>query len=167
MSSRVPALMNLSSCFGGVIVPLLRFWCGARRYAHLAHFDCAIGVPFLCVVTAKVSGHAVTLRSSPTVLADTSMSGSTSTRILSGKLPSQLKRSNAFGLVAHRDSFYSVCWRAIVVLLGLDSRPASHMSAREVPRDRIQIQDRAACVFSPQRDGGGRRSMPYLDVSDP
>jgi putative SOS response-associated peptidase YedK len=40
------------------------------------------------VVTAKVSGHAVTLRSSPTVLADTSMSGSTSTRILSGKLPS-------------------------------------------------------------------------------
>jgi hypothetical protein len=40
------------------------------------------------VVSAKVSGHAVTLRSSPTVLADTSISGSTSTRILSGKLPS-------------------------------------------------------------------------------
>jgi putative SOS response-associated peptidase YedK len=33
--------------FGGVIVPLLRFWCGARRYAHLTHLDCAVGVPFL------------------------------------------------------------------------------------------------------------------------
>jgi hypothetical protein len=39
------------------------------------------------VVTAKFSGHAVNLRSSPTVLADTLMSGSASTRILSGKLP--------------------------------------------------------------------------------
>jgi hypothetical protein len=35
------------SYFGGVIVPLLRFWCGARRYAHLTHLDCAVGVPFL------------------------------------------------------------------------------------------------------------------------
>jgi hypothetical protein len=36
-------------------------------------------------------------------MADTSMSGSTSTRILSGKLPSdQLKRSNAFGFVSHK-----------------------------------------------------------------
>jgi hypothetical protein len=33
--------------FGGVIVPPLRFWCGARRYAHLTHLDCAVGVPFL------------------------------------------------------------------------------------------------------------------------
>jgi hypothetical protein len=39
------------------------------------------------VVTAKFAGHAVTLRRSPTVFADTPMSGSTSTRILSGKLP--------------------------------------------------------------------------------
>ena len=34
-------------CVVIVIVPLLRFWCGARRYAHLAHLDCAVGVPFL------------------------------------------------------------------------------------------------------------------------
>jgi putative NADH-flavin reductase len=33
--------------FGGVIVPPLRFWCGARRYTHLTHLDCAVGVPFL------------------------------------------------------------------------------------------------------------------------
>ena len=83
------------SYFGGVIVSPLRFRCGARRYAHLTHLDCAVGVPSCGVVTAKVSGHAVTLRSSPTVLADTSMSVSTSTRILSGKLPRrQLKRGN-------------------------------------------------------------------------
>jgi hypothetical protein len=35
------------------------------------------------------------------------------------------------------------------------------MSAREVPRDRIQIQDRAACVFPPQKDGAV--AMPQLD----
>jgi hypothetical protein len=36
-------------------------------------------------------------------MVDTSMSGSTSTRILSGKLPSdQLKRGDAFGFVSHK-----------------------------------------------------------------
>jgi hypothetical protein len=39
------------------------------------------------VTTAKFPGHAVTLRRSPTVFADTPISGSTSTRILSGRLP--------------------------------------------------------------------------------
>jgi hypothetical protein len=38
-------------------------------------------------VITKFSDHAVTFRSSPTVLADTPMSRSTSTRILSGKPP--------------------------------------------------------------------------------
>ncbi len=42
------------------------------------------------VVTAKFYGNAVNLRSSPTVVADTSMSGSTSTCVSSGKLPSAI-----------------------------------------------------------------------------
>jgi hypothetical protein len=42
----------------------------------------------------RFSGHTVMLRSSPTVFADTSMSGSTSTRT-----QRQLKRSNGLGLV--------------------------------------------------------------------
>ena len=46
------------------------------------------GSPSGGVVIANFSGHAVTFRRSPTVFAETSMSGSTSTRILSGKLPS-------------------------------------------------------------------------------
>jgi hypothetical protein len=39
------------------------------------------------VVITKFSAHAVTFRSSPTVVADTPMSGSASTRILAGKPP--------------------------------------------------------------------------------
>jgi hypothetical protein len=39
------------------------------------------------VVITKFSGHVVTFRSSPTVLADTPISGSTSTLILPGKPP--------------------------------------------------------------------------------
>src|SRR5262245_46279589 len=39
------------------------------------------------VVITKFSGHSGTFRSSPTVFADTPMSGSASTRILSGKPP--------------------------------------------------------------------------------
>jgi hypothetical protein len=42
------------------------------------------------VVIARFSGQAVIFRSSPTVFADTPMSGSTSTGILSGKLPSSV-----------------------------------------------------------------------------
>jgi hypothetical protein len=52
--------------------------------------------------------------------------------------------------------------------LGWHSRPADHMSARQVPRDRIQIQDRATCVFPSQKDGAvaGRcpQSGPYQIV---
>jgi hypothetical protein len=42
---------------------------------------------------AKFSGHAVTFRSAPTVLADTRMPGSARTRILSGKPPRAIWRA--------------------------------------------------------------------------
>src|SRR5262245_55690254 len=65
----------------------LRFRRDASRYVSLVHPYCAFRTAFLGVVIAKFSGHVFILRSSPTVLADTRMSGSTSTRILSGKPP--------------------------------------------------------------------------------
>jgi hypothetical protein len=37
---------ELHLCFP-LPLPLLRFWCGARRHVHLAHLDHAVGVPFL------------------------------------------------------------------------------------------------------------------------
>jgi hypothetical protein len=43
--------------------------------------------------TAKFSGHAFTFRSSPTVFAETRMSGSACTRILSGKPPRAIWRA--------------------------------------------------------------------------
>ena len=54
------------------------------------------------VIIAKFSGHVVVFRSSPTVLADSPTSGSTSTRILFGK-PPRASRSpgSAFCLVSH------------------------------------------------------------------
>jgi hypothetical protein len=71
-------------------LPLPRYVFGAVRVATftLLTLTALSALRSWGVVTAKVSGHAVALRSSPTVFADNSMSGSTSTRILSGKLPS-------------------------------------------------------------------------------
>ena len=57
----------------------LRFRRDASRYAGLTHFYCAFGMAFCGVDTTKFSAHAVTFRSSPTVFADTPMSGATST----------------------------------------------------------------------------------------
>jgi hypothetical protein len=100
-------------------------------------------VPFLWCCTAKASGHAVTLRSSPTVFADTPISGSTSTRILSGKL---LKRSNAFGFVSHRElldfvapnrrtcgnslQLHSNAGEAILIWTGIRDAPITSQLAR-------------------------------------
>ena len=86
-------------------------------------------------------------------MADTSMSGSTSTRILSGKLPSdQLKRGNAFGLVSHKGLLLFGApqppdlWEAVYNLarmlasdrsltLGRAFGGAPAYADREVPRD--------------------------------
>jgi hypothetical protein len=63
---------------------------GATRVAALALLTLTVlwGSLPIGVTTAKFAGHAATLRRSPTVFADTSMSGSTSTCISFGKLPS-------------------------------------------------------------------------------
>jgi hypothetical protein len=62
---------------------------GERRFALLAllTFITLSGWRSCGVVITKFSGHAVTLRSSPTVFADTLTSRSTSTRIVAGKPP--------------------------------------------------------------------------------
>jgi hypothetical protein len=62
---------------------------GETRVATLAllTFTALSGWRSWGVVITKFSGHAVTFRSSPTVLADTPISGSTSTLILPGKPP--------------------------------------------------------------------------------
>jgi hypothetical protein len=56
------------------------------------------------VTITKVSDHAVTLRSSPTVFADTPMSGSTDLdpHLNWQATKSDVKRGNAFGLVSHK-----------------------------------------------------------------
>ena len=51
------------------------------------------------VVTARVYGHAVTFRNSPTVVAETPTSGS---RLHPQATQRQLTRGNAFGFVSHR-----------------------------------------------------------------
>jgi hypothetical protein len=63
---------------------------GATRVAALALLTLTVlwGSLPIGVTTAKFAGHAATLRRSPTVFADTSMSESTSTCISFGKLPS-------------------------------------------------------------------------------
>src|SRR5262249_39263150 len=62
---------------------------GERRFAPLALLTLiALSGRRSCgVAITKFSGHSVTLRSSPTVFADTPTSRSTSTRILEGKPP--------------------------------------------------------------------------------
>ncbi len=62
---------------------------GETRVATLAllTFTALSGWCSCGVVITKFSAHAVTFRSSPTVVADTPMSGSASTRILAGKTP--------------------------------------------------------------------------------
>src|SRR3954454_20629936 len=71
----------------------------------------------------ELSGHAVTFRSSPTVFARTSMSGSTSTRILSGR-PAIATWSAAmlFGLYRIRTSLVA---RADQVVFGFPAPNAS------------------------------------------
>jgi hypothetical protein len=89
---------------------------GAVRVATLTLLTLtALSACLSCgVVTAKLSGHAVTLRSSPTVLADTLMLGSTSTRILPGKLP-RASWSAAMLLALYRIGvpFFSVSTRLL------------------------------------------------------
>ena len=67
----------------------LPYCLGEKRVATLAllTFTALSGSRSCGVTITKVSDHAVTLRSSPTVFADTPMSGSTSTRILTGRPP--------------------------------------------------------------------------------
>ena len=60
------------------------------------------------VVIARFSGQAVTLRSSPTVFADTPIPGSTFTRILAGK-PPRAKLRAALLLATAQNSFSSIC----------------------------------------------------------
>ena len=67
---------------------------GETRGATLALLTFTTPLSWPCGATiAKFSGHVVTFRSWPTVLAETSMSGSTSTRILFGKLPRAISRA--------------------------------------------------------------------------
>jgi hypothetical protein len=54
------------------------------------------------VVIARLSGHAVTLRSSPTVFADTWMSASTCRHLSGQATQSYVKRSAALGLISHQ-----------------------------------------------------------------
>ena len=67
----------------------LRFWCVRVATLNLLTLTPLSACLPYGVVTAKFSGRAVSLRRSPTVFADTPMSTSTLTGILSGKLPSE------------------------------------------------------------------------------
>ena len=81
------------------------------------------------VVITKFSGHAVTFRSSPTLVADTPMPASASTRILPGKPPRAMWSAGMFlGLYRIRVTslFFRLLWTA----------------CRERPRDRRAAEQR-------------------------
>jgi len=73
-----------------------RYDFGANRVATLALLTITTlpGRRSCGTATAKFSGHAFTFRSSPTVFAETRMSGSACTRILSGKPPRAIWRAH-------------------------------------------------------------------------
>jgi hypothetical protein len=79
-------------------VMIARYDFGETRVARLTLLTfTALSVLRSCgVVITKFSGHAATFRSSPTVLAETPMLGSTSTRILSGKPPRAIWSAGMF-----------------------------------------------------------------------
>jgi hypothetical protein len=89
------------------------------------------------VVITKFSNHAVTFRSSPTVVADTPMSGSASTRILPGKPPRAMwSAGNAFGLILHQGSslFVQASWTDFCAALAAADPPSSVMNSRRFIR---------------------------------
>ena len=92
LESQVPALESKDRCRAilknqGTRRSLPHRLCGCQYPLVRCCSSHRDKTPSWGVTIAKFSGHAVTFRSSPTVLADTAMPRSTSTRIRFGKLP--------------------------------------------------------------------------------